>query len=312
MLIAKLCRYAIHLCMDAFSKLDWTYIQAFLAVAESGSLSGAARALGYSQPTLGRQVRAAEEALGVELFHRQPRGLVLTPTGEALLGPALEMQTAAARLSLVAEGRGESLSGVVRITASDVVSHFILPKVLADIRQAEPEIELELFPSDEPKNLLFREADIAVRMYRPDQLDMIARHLGDMAVGMFAAKDYVARKGLPTGIEDIATHDFVGYNLNDAILQGMRQLGLNVDRHFFKTRCDQQVVHWELVRAGCGIGFTQKALGLRDPEMVQVLPDLPLPTLPIWLTAPEALRTNPRIRRVYDLLAEAFSDMVDA
>ena len=294
------------------SQLDWTHIQAFLAVAERGSLSGAARELGLSQPTMGRQVRAAEAALGLELFHRRPRGLVLTATGETLLEPAKEMQNAAAKLALIAEGRGVGLNGVVRITASEVVSHFLLPRILADIRIAEPEIELEVFPSDEPKNLLFREADIAIRMYRTEQLDIITRHIGNMKVGMFAAKSYLEKRGAPTHLDQFTAHDFIGYNGNDAIISGMRAMGLQVDRHFFKVRCDQQVVHWELARAGCGIGFSQVNIGRSDPDMVQILPELPLPTLPVWLTAPEALRTNPRIRRVFDLLAEALSDMVDA
>lgn len=292
--------------------LDWTHIQTFLAVAETGSLSAAARELGLSQPTVGRQVHAAEEALGVELFHRRTHGLDLTSSGETLLEPAKEMQMAAAKLSLIAEGRGEGLNGVVRITASEVVSHFLLPHILAGIRQAEPDIELELFPSDEPKNLLFREADIAVRMYRTEQLDIIARHIGNMKVGIFASRDYVERRGLPQNMEQFMTHDFVGYNGDDAIIAGMREMGIKVDRHFFKTRCDQQVVHWELARAGCGIGFSQEIVGREDPDMVQVLPELPMPSLPVWLTAPEALRTNPRIRRVFDLLADALSDMVDA
>lgn len=293
-------------------KLDWTHIQTFLAVAETGSLSAAARDLGLSQPTVGRQIHAAEDALGVELFHRRSHGLDLTLSGETLLEPAKEMQKAAAKLSLIAEGRGVGLQGVVRITASEVVSHFLLPRVLAGIRQAEPEIELEVFPSDEPKNLLFREADIAVRMYRTEQLDIIARHVGNMRVGMFASKTYVEKHGLPLHVEEFSAHDFVGYNSNDIIISGMREMGLKVDRHFFKTRCDQQVVHWELARAGCGIGFSQEIIGKRDPDMVQILPELPLPSIPIWLTAPEALRTNPRIRRVFDLLADALSDMVDA
>lgn len=294
------------------SRLDWTHIQAFLAVAETGSLSAAARDLGLSQPTLGRQVRAAEDALGVELFHRRSHGLELTATGETLLEPAKEMQKAAAKLSLAAEGRGIGLNGTVRITASEVFSHFLLPRILADIRLAEPEIEIEVFPTDEPKNLLFREADIAIRMYRTEQLDIIARHIGNMRVGMFASKAYLERRGLPTQINQFMEHDFIGYNGNDVIISGMRAMGLKVDRHFFMVRCDQQVVHWELARAGCGIGFSQENIGQADPDMVQVLPDLPLPTLPVWLTAPEALRTNPRIRRVFDLLADALSDMVDA
>ncbi len=311
MYFAKIRWCGIQKRMD-IQRLDWTHIQAFLAVAETGSLSAAARGLGLSQPTLGRHIRAAEDALEVELFHRQPRGLVLTSTGESLLEPAREMQRAAAKLSLVAEGRGVGLKGVVRITASETVSHFLLPKILADIRAAEPEIDLEVFPSDSSKNLLFREADIAVRMYRTEQLDIIARHIGNMRVGMFASKTYVAERGTPQSMAQIVGHDFIGYNGNDAIINGMREMGLKVDRHFFKVRCDQQVVHWELARAGCGIGFSQEGIGRRDPDMVQVLPELSLPSLPVWLTAPEALRTNPRIRRVYDLLADALSDMTDA
>lgn len=298
--------------MNMIENLDWTYIRAFLAAAEGGSLSAAARALKLSQPTVGRQIKAAEEALGVELFHRQPRGLALTPTGEKLLGPAKDMQAAAARLSLVAEGQDNRLSGVVRITASEMVAHYLLPSIIASIRLAEPQIELEVHPSNISKNLLFREADIAVRMYRPDQLDVIAKHIGDMHMGMFASRTYIARRGMPTGIDQINDHEFVGYVENTAIIEGMQALGLNVDRHFFKTRSDQQAVHWEMARAGCGIGFTQLRTGRTDPDMVQVLPDVPLPTLPFWLTAPEALRTNPRIRRVFDLLADALSDMVDA
>ena len=294
------------------NRLDWTHIQAFLAVADSGSLSAAARALGLSQPTLGRQVHAAEDVLGVELFHRRSHGLDLTSTGETLLGPAKEMQRAAAKLSLVAEGRAAGLQGVVRITASEVVSHFLLPRMLAKIRSVEPDIELEVFPSDEPKNLLFREADIAIRMYRTEQLDIIARHIGNMKVGMFASRGYVEKRGVPVHLAEFISHDFIGYNGNDAIISGMRELGLNVDKHFFKMRCDQQVVHWELARSGCGIGFSQEKIGLEDPDMVQILPELPLPSLPVWLTAPEALRTNPRIRRVFDLLADAISDVVDA
>ncbi len=298
--------------MNMIENLDWAYIRAFLAVAEGGSLSAAARALKLSQPTLGRQIKAAEEALGVELFHRQPRGLALTPTGEKLLAPAKDMQAAAARLSLVAEGQDDRLSGVVRITASEMVAHYLLPPIIAKIRRTEPQIELEIHPSNTSKNLLFREADIAIRMYRPDQLDIIAKHIGDMRMGMFASRAYIARFGLPTGIDNISEHEFVGYVENTAIIEGMKDLGLHVDRHFFKTRSDQQAVHWELARAGCGIGFTQLRTGKMDANMVQVLPDVSISALPFWLTAPEALRTNPRIRRVFDLLSDALCDVVDA
>lgn len=298
--------------MNMIETLDWTHIQAFLSVAEQGSLSGAARALGVSQPTMGRQVRAAEAALGLELFQRQKRGLVLNETGKVLLPAARKMAEAAAQVSLLAAGRDTTLHGEVRITASEMVSQYMMPQILADIRRKEPHIELELLPTNESKNLLFRESDIAVRMYRPTQPALIARHIGNVKIGMFAARSYLANRAMPDSLGDIMEHDFVGYVDDPAILAGMQRLGVRMDKHFFKTRCDQQAVHWELARAGCGIGFTQVRVGKADPDMVQVLPDLPIPPLPLWLVAPEVLRTNPRIQRVFDILAEGLSKLVDA
>ncbi|MDG1431558.1 MAG: LysR family transcriptional regulator, partial [Paracoccaceae bacterium] len=159
--------------MDAaLHKLDWSLVQSFLAVAEHGSLSAAAKALGASQPTVGRQIKAMEVALGVTLFVRQPRGLVLSETGSDLIEPAKAMQEAVNEISLRAAGREDATIGTVRITASITVSHYVLPPIIAAIRLAEPGVAIELVPSDESENLLFREADIALRMYRPTQLDV--------------------------------------------------------------------------------------------------------------------------------------------
>lgn len=152
---------------------DWSLIQSFLAVADCGSLSAAARQLDRSQPTLGRHIQSLEASLNQQLFDRHPRGLRLSQAGTALLPMAREMQAQMYRLSLQAAGQSEELAGTVRITASVFASHYLLPPILADIRQAEPGIELELVPTDESENLLYRAADIALRMYRPSQLDVI-------------------------------------------------------------------------------------------------------------------------------------------
>ncbi len=298
--------------MDKLKTLDWSLLQAFTAVAEAGSLSAAARALGQSQPTLGRQVRAAEAALGSSLFTRQPRGLVLNEAGLALYPAALEMQDAARRLALAAAGQSQSLKGTVRITASKVFSHYSLPPILTGIRQAEPEIQLELAPNDSTENLLFREADIAIRMYRPTQEDVIARKLGEIKTGLFAHKDYLKTRGTPKGFEDMAGHDFVGFDQNPLIIDSMQRLGITRVREDFALRCDDQATYWELVKAGGGIGATQLRLGQATPGMVQVLPDLPMATLPVWLVAAKALRQTPRIRRVYDLLAKMVIPLCDA
>jgi len=297
---------------DTLGSLDWALIQSFCAVAEAGSLSAAARKLGQSQPTVGRHVRAIEAALGVELFRRAARGLTLTATGVEILGHARDMQQAAARLRLVAEGQHEDLRGTVRITASVAFSHFILPTIIAGIRNELPEVAIELVPSDTTENLVFREADIAVRMYRPTQLDVITRHVTDQKIGLFAARAYLDRVGRPDRFEDLMDMDFVGYDKNDQIIRVMRDLGVDVDREFFRVRCDDQAAHWHLVRAGCGIGAAQVVIGAREPLVEQVLTQVVLPTLPVWLAAPDALRSNARIRRVWDLLADALAGPLDA
>ncbi|GAB4263251.1 MAG: LysR family transcriptional regulator [Pararhodobacter sp.] len=284
---------------------DWSLLRSFLAVAEQGSLSGAARVLGQSQPTLGRHIRQLEETLGLSLFHRVPSGLEPTEAALPLIEAARSMDQQAARLALMAQGGQQGLAGTVRITASRVVSHYLLPPVLARFRQEEPEIQIELVPSDTSENLLYNEADIALRMYRPEQLDIVTRHITDMPLGLYAAPAYLARKGRPRTLEQLMRHDFVGYDRDERIIRMMREMGEPVTRGFFALRCDDQTVHWELVRAGCGIGGMQRRIGDPDPAVERLMPDLALPALPVWLAMPEALRRNPRIRRVWDFLAEA-------
>ena len=285
---------------------DWTLIRSFLAVAEAGSLSGAARATGTSQPTLGRHIQAIEAALEVPLFTRTAQGQTLTEAGQALLSPARAMQAAAADLTLTAKGHATGIEGTVRITASRVVSHYVLPPVLARLRAEEPGIQIDLVPSDTTENLLFGEADIALRMYRPTQADLVARHIGDLALGLYAAKAYLDRKGRPTSPEDLMRLDFIGQDRMDQIIRVMRMLGLEMPRSYFPVRCDDPLTYVELVRAGCGVGGILRRLGDADPvlERIDLIPNLP--NLPVWLTAAPQLRQSPRLRRVWDALAVAF------
>lgn len=287
-------------------KLDWTLTRSFLAVAETGSLSAAARQLQLSQPTLGRHITDLEAALNLPLFTRQPRGLAPTEAALALIPHARAMRAAAAQLALAAAGQDGALHGTVRITASRIVAHHILPPMLADLRQQEPGIQIELAASDESENLLFREADIAVRMYRPTQLDLISAHLIDMPIGLYAAHSYLARHPAPQSQETLMAHTFVGFDKSDLMLRMMRGLGIQANRTDFPVRCDDQIVYWNLVRAGLGIGGMQTLIGNADPGVARVAPFLRLPALPVWLTAPEALRQSARMRRVFDALTAGF------
>lgn len=291
----------------SLASLDWSLIQAFLAVADTGSLSAAARQLGLSQPTLGRKVREAEAALGVELFRRHPRGLALTETGAEMRAPAEAMRAAAAQMGLVAAGRDLALTGPVRITASVVVSHFVLPPVLAQLRTEEPGIEIDLVASDSSENLLFREADIAVRMYRPGQLDVITHHVADLPTGAYAATRYLDRVGRPDTVEDLLALDWIGFDRNEMIINGMAEAGWRVTRNFFKLRTDDQAAYWQLARAGGGVAIMQQRIGEPDPLVERLLPDMPLPVMPVWLTAHESLRRVPRVARVWEALTTAFA-----
>ncbi|MBU2992476.1 LysR family transcriptional regulator [Octadecabacter sp. 1_MG-2023] len=296
--------------LDSLASVDWSLIQAFLAVAEEGSLSGAARVLGASQPTLGRQIKTLEHQLKANLFVRQARGLVLTETGAALVGPARAMRDAMGQITLTAAGQSARIEGTVRVTASEMTSQYHLPDIIAHIREQEPEIAVELVPSDDSRNLLYREADIAVRMYRPAQLDLVTQHIGDIPLTMCAAKTYLERKGKGLTLDNVHLHDFVGFDANPAIIDGFRQAGIEVTRDFFKVRCDNNAAYWALVRSGCGVGFSQLDIALNDPLIDLIDAGFPIPPLPIWLTAHEAMRHTPRIRRVWDLLAEGLKPFV--
>lgn len=283
---------------------DWSLIQSFLAVAETGSLSAAARRLGQSQPTLGRQIRTLEAALGSPLFSRHAKGLHLTETGQALVPDAERMRAAMKAIELTAAGEEQEIQGTVRITASVFAAHYVLPPILARIREEEPAISLVLVPTDVTENLLFREADIAVRMYRPTQLDIVTRHVTSIEMGIFAARSYLDRAGRPERIEELAHHALIGFDQDDQIIRGLQAAGVSMRPEDFAVRCDSHSAYWQLLRAGCGIGFSQAMLGRADP-LVEELPfEVGIPVLEVWLAAHPAMRRTPRVGRVWDRLAE--------
>ncbi|MEP5729141.1 MAG: LysR family transcriptional regulator [Sulfitobacter sp.] len=286
---------------------NWALFQSFVAVAEHGSLSAAARALGGSQPTLSRHIAQLEQSMGVRLFERSKAGVVLTQKGTVLLGEVSKMADAAARVSPASLNDTPEILGTVRITASQIVATYILPEVLTGLRQTAPGIEIELVASDDTNNLLRREADIALRMYRPTQNDVIAKHIGNLEMGAFATREYLERRGRPDTLADMIDHDLIGYDRSTLIIDGMAALGFKVTRDAFAFRCDDQVVCWQMVRAGFGIGFNQKTIAQQDPHLECVSGDAPVGHLPIWLTAHPEVRQIPRIRRVYDYLGQALA-----
>ncbi|GGA19442.1 LysR family transcriptional regulator [Neptunicoccus cionae] len=282
---------------------DWTLIQSFLAVAQSGSYSAAARKSGRSQPTIGRHIEQLQSQLGATLFQRATKGYDLTPTGRALLDHARTMQRAAAEMSLVTEGRAAEVRGTVRITASEIVATYILPELLAELLAQEPELQIELVATNSTENLLLREADIALRMVQPMQQDLIARRIGVIPIGLYGAPSYLARKGRPQQFEEIANHVLLGYDRSDLMIRGIAALGFPIKREDFAFRVDDQVTYMEALRAGVGLGACQKRQAERY-GLIELLPELTIPPLPVWITAHSALRTSAKVRRVFDFLTD--------
>ena len=285
------------------SDFNWKLIPSFLAAHQHGSLLGAARALGISQPTVGRHVSALEAQLGTPLFERTGRGLVPTPAAARLADAARAMETGAQTLMRGAQQAQATLSGSVRLSASQPVACFLLPPLLARLRTELPGVQIELVVSNAVSDLLKREADIAIRMLRPTQGTLVARRIGQVGVSACAHTDYLARRGVPQQPADLLQHDLVGNDKVQEIYHGFAALGHPVGPEQFALRTDDLIAYWAAVRAGLGIGFVASYLLRNDPDLVPVLPDLPIPSLPVWLVVHREIRSSRRMRAVLDFLA---------
>lgn len=283
--------------------LEWTWLRDFLSVAEAGSLSGAARTLGVSQPTLTRRMAALEERLRTELFRRTPRGLELTEAGEAILGPARQMQQEAQALELAVSGHDTDLSGGISVTATEGLGIYWLTPVLAEFQAEHPAIEIEVRIDNQAVNLLRREADIALRIGRPRQADLTARKVGELAFGLFASVDYLERFGRPAGEEDMRHHRGVAFD------ESMRHRGPGgmLERQLTATtvvyRANSTQAQLAAIRAGYGIGGAALFVARGHPEIERVRPDFEA-ALEMWLVTHAGLRRSARIRAAFDFLAE--------
>lgn len=284
---------------------DWNQIRAFLATAEEGSLSAAARALHSTQPTVGRQVSALEDALGVTLFERAGRSFQITSAGRDLLEHVRAMGDAASRISMVASGQSQEVAGRVSITASELLAAGFLPPVLRQLRDDAPGIEIDIVASDRLEDLARRDADIAIRHVRPEQPDLIARQLPDFTAGFFASTGYIAKFGHPRNGDDLNGHHFIGPRDSVMMRTILEGYGIAIRDDQFSLRTDSGVVMWEMMRAGLGITVLPDKLWPMSAGVTQVLMDAPRITFPVWLATHRELHTSRRIRIVFDALAEA-------
>jgi DNA-binding transcriptional LysR family regulator len=284
---------------------NWALIPSFLAALDRGSLMAAARVLETSQPTVGRHIGELESQLGVVLFERTGRGLVPTAHAHRLAEAARGMSGAADQLARQASGAQADTRGTVRISASQPVTCVLLPPVLLQLRETFPGIQVELVSSNAVSNLLQREADIALRMVRPEQTSLVAKRVGQVAIGAYAHRDYLRRRGTPRAPGDLLAHDLVGNDRGTEIVRGFAAVGFTLQREDFAVRTDDLNAYHAAVNAGLGVGFLPRYAAPLNPDLVPLLPMLAIPPLPMWLVVHREIRSNPRIRQVWDFLAGA-------
>jgi DNA-binding transcriptional LysR family regulator len=287
--------------------VSWDDQRIFLAVLEGGSLSAAARALGVAQPTVRARLEALERGLGTVLFTRSPQGLLPTDQARALQGPVRAMDHASRAFLRAASGAPGEVRGTVRLSVAELVGVEVLPPMLAGLRARHPGLAVELDLSNLAANISEQAADVAVRMHPPSQDTLVVRKVGEVALGFFAHRDYLAARGQPATLEDFASHDLIGpdRSARDRRVAGALLPPAAMAR--FMIRTDSHPAQLAAARAGLGIAVMHRALGLADPRLVAVLPDFVVASLPVWVVTHRDLRHEPRIRATLDHLVTSFT-----
>ena len=287
-------------------QFDWNRTRAFLVVAEEGSLSAAARSLNMTQPTLGRQIAALEQELNVTLFEQVGKRQVLTQSGQKLVGYVKQMADAANQLSLMALAQRTELSGLVTVSVNQLDAMYRLPPVVRKIREVAPDIELRIDVSNDVADLKRREADIAVRSFRPEQGDLITRKIAQEAIGLYCTPHYAERFPGVRQLKDLRHVDVIGYDTTSNVKDRLRDLGAASDTYRFPIISAFQLLHIEMAKLDQGLIFLPMDIGRKIPELISVLPESqPVMEVPIWLVCHRELRTNPAVNLVFDTLAEA-------
>lgn len=292
------------------SALNWELCRSFLAVMREGNLSRAARALDLTQPTLGRHIDEMETALGVSLFTRSPQGLTPTDAAFELKPHAQAMASAAEALVRAASGGLDEARGAVRVTAPEIIGVEILPKILTAFHAQYPAVDIELVATNVTENLLQREADIAVRMVAPTQAALYARKLGPVRFGLYASRDYIARRGMPRTMAEVREHTLIGFDRAATAIQALRQIPSPVTREGFALRSDSPVAQIAMARAGFGIGRGADFIARLDGDLVPVLADEYCVTVDMWVVMHEDARGTRRTRLMFDHLVASLQKLM--
>lgn len=285
--------------------MQWDDLRVFLAVAREGNLSAAARRLKVSQPTVSRRLAVLEESLSARLFDRRPDGFVLTPAGSELLPMAESMERAADSVERRQASFANSLKGTVRISIYELMAQF-LSRHMSSLRQALPDVEIELAVAHISANLSKREADLLIRECLPDSSSLIARRLGRFAYAVYGAADLVAAMPQAYGEGRYLDCPWAGFDDDHTYFSGARWLLERRGGRAPDIRTNNGMVLHELVRAGVGLGILPCFAADNDPSLVRLSPPLQEIDSSFHLIVHDDLRRVPAVRAVMDEIGALF------
>jgi DNA-binding transcriptional LysR family regulator len=292
--------------------MDWRALQDVVTVAETGSLSAASRRLNVSQPTVGRRIEQLEQQLGAVLFTRTAQGLLLTELGESIIENAKRMQEEALTIERLATGANQQLQGVVRLSLIEDIGIFWLPKKLAEFHKQFPQLSVEVNIDNKNVNLLRREADVAVRLARPEQPDLICRKAGRFRMALYASKEYLAQNGTPKRLADLRDHYLIGFDPAMGYSKSRIKLESLFTQQNIRHRSNSHMEMIEATRSGIGCSVLSCLIADSHEELVRLYPGKVYHDQDIWLVTHSEIHKNARIRAMFDFLVQAFDEDADS
>ena len=287
---------------------NWDDLRLLLLIAQEGALRAAARKAGISAATLSRRLDALEEALGQRVVERFQGGCVPTAFGAGIIAAASQMGEIALEIDRNRDRQGaHAASGVVRINTDEWLSYFLTTR-FARFHDAHPNVEVEIVTSHRPYSLARREADIAVRPFRPEQLDLVTRQLGTLSFGLYCSRDVAARHAAALENQDWASVPFVGFDEPRAEFQSDLWLRALPGAPAPWMRCSYGLGILDGVAHGAGLGVLATFLAADQDNLVAAIPHIPALDQDIWLSMHSGLRTSARIRAVVDFMGQVFSE----
>ncbi len=288
--------------------MDWGKLRSFHAAAEAGSLTLAGDRLGMSQSAVSRQIAALEEQLGVSLFQRHARGLVLTDSGHTLFRSTLEMSQAASSANTALKDQQDTPQGELVVSAPVAFGSTWLVPRLGNFARKHPDLHLDLRLDDKDYDLLKLEAECAIRLWSADKADLIQRKLGTVATNLYASQDYLKAHGVPRQPQDLDNHRIIAYGDESSPLVEM-SFACRVGREGKPPRTatlklNNVFAMLRAVEAGLGVADVPEYMAATAPKLVKVLPEHIGPAFELYFIYPSDLRRSKRIAAFRDFLTE--------